>query len=62
MPPDRFFKKNNYAPMPEQTRQYVHLIREASIDEIRKHDVILCTTAVGSNPKVLEATSVHQVC
>ncbi|XP_052254570.1 helicase with zinc finger domain 2-like [Dreissena polymorpha] len=58
---DRFFKKTNYAPMPEQARKYVHLIREACIDEIRKHDVILCTTAVGSNPKVLEATSVHQV-
>ncbi|KAH3699068.1 hypothetical protein DPMN_074022 [Dreissena polymorpha] len=58
---DQFFKKNNYAPMPKEVSRYVHLIREASIDEIRKHDVILCTTAVGSNPKVLEATSVHQV-
>lgn len=58
---DRMFKGSNYAPMPLQVKKYVHLVREASIDEIRKHDVILCTTAVGSNPKVLQAANVYQV-
>lgn len=58
---DRMFKDSDYAPMPDKVKEYVHLVREASIDEIRKWDVILCTTAVGSNPKVLQATSVHQV-
>ncbi|XP_045159228.1 helicase with zinc finger domain 2-like isoform X2 [Mercenaria mercenaria] len=58
---DKLFKANNYEPMPEKVAAYVRIVREASIDEIRKHDVILCTTAVGSNPKVLKATSVHQV-
>ncbi|XP_052774243.1 helicase with zinc finger domain 2-like isoform X1 [Mya arenaria] len=58
---DKYFAKKKYAPDPEKVPKYVHLIREASIAEIRNHDVILCTTAVGSNPKVLEATQVHQV-
>jgi hypothetical protein len=58
---DKMFKVANYKPMPLQVKKYVHLIREASIEEIRKHDVILCTTAVGSNPKVLSAASVYQV-
>ncbi|XP_053394348.1 helicase with zinc finger domain 2-like [Mercenaria mercenaria] len=58
---DKMFKDTKYAPMPQQVKKYVHLVREASIDEIRKHDVILCTTAVGSNPKVLSAASVYQV-
>ena len=58
---DKMFKDADYMPMPEEVKRYVHIVREASIDEIRKHDVILCTTAVGSNPKVLEATKVHQV-
>ncbi|WAR23847.1 HELZ2-like protein [Mya arenaria] len=58
---DRYFARTNYAPDPVQVPKYVHLIRGASIAEIRNHDVILCTTAVGSNPKVLEATQVHQV-
>ncbi|XP_053394362.1 helicase with zinc finger domain 2-like isoform X2 [Mercenaria mercenaria] len=58
---DKFFKEHNYEPMPELVKEYVHTIREASIDEIRKYDVILCTTAVGANPKVLEATNVYQV-
>lgn len=57
----KLFKDNNYKPMPLEVKKYVHLVREASIDEIRKHDVILCTTAVGSNPKVLQVTSVQQV-
>jgi len=57
---DAKFKANGYKPDPKVSH-YVHMIRQASIDEIRKHDVILCTTAVGSNPKVLEATSVYQV-
>lgn len=58
---DKFFKENDYEPMPELVKEYVHIIREASIEEIRKYDVILCTTAVGANPKVLEATNVYQV-
>ncbi|XP_053391000.1 helicase with zinc finger domain 2-like isoform X2 [Mercenaria mercenaria] len=58
---DQLFKDNAYKPMPIEVKKYVHLVREASIDEIRKYDVILCTTAVGSNPKVLQATDVHQV-
>ncbi|WAR23841.1 HELZ2-like protein, partial [Mya arenaria] len=58
---DKYFLSTNYAPDPEKVPKYVHLICEASIAEIRSHDIILCTTAVWSNPKVLEATRVHQV-
>ncbi|WAR23838.1 HELZ2-like protein [Mya arenaria] len=58
---DKYFASTNYAPDSEKVPKYVHLIREASIAEIRSHDVILCTTAVGSNPKVLEAAHFHQV-
>lgn len=45
----------------EDIRKYLGLIRDASIEEIKENDVILCTTAVGSNPKVLEGANVHQV-
>ena len=58
---DRMFAATNYAPDPTNVKRYVHLIREASIEMIRKYDVILCTTAVGSNPKVLEASNIFQV-
>ena len=58
---DRMFKAKKYAPDPVNVKKYVHLIRESSIEMIRKYNVILCTTAVGSNPKVLEAASVFQV-
>ena len=58
---DRQFKANNYAPDPIKVKKYVHMIREASIQMISKYDVILCTTAVGSNPKVLEASNIFQV-
>lgn len=58
---DNLFRDSNYALQPDNVRKYLHFVREASIEEIRKYDVIICTTAVGSNPKVLKATNVHQV-
>ena len=58
---DKQFKQTNYAPDIEKVRRYLRVIREASIAEIKKHEVILCTTAVASNPKLRDGSSIFQV-
>ena len=55
------FRQTNYAPDIENVRKYLRVIREASIAEIKEHEVILCTTAVASNPKLRDGSSIFQV-
>ena len=58
---DQKFKKKNYEADPEAVKKYLRLIREASVDELKQHEVILCTTAVASNPKLRDGTDIYQV-
>ncbi|XP_060594499.1 regulator of nonsense transcripts 1-like [Ruditapes philippinarum] len=47
--------------MPTKEKEYVKLIAKASIEEMQKYDVLLCTTAVGANPKLIKASDVSQI-
>ena len=58
---DRKFQKTKYEPDPVAVKQYLKLLRDASIEELKKHEVILCTTAVASNPKIREGSNIFQV-
>ena len=58
---DTMFKNTNYQSDQAKVKVYLKLLRDASIAELKEHDVILCTTAVGSNPKIQEATDIFQV-
>ena len=59
---DRMFKDSNYEANPKAVKHYLKLIRDASVEELDNHEVILCTTAVASNPKIRDGTKVFQVC
>ncbi|XP_045159242.2 helicase with zinc finger domain 2-like isoform X2 [Mercenaria mercenaria] len=43
------------------TKGYKKLIRKASVDEIKQHDVILCTTSVACSIKVTRGADIQQV-
>lgn len=58
---DKEFMESSNTPLPQRMKEYTHLIHEASLDEIRKSDVILCTTTVAASPRVLRSANVHQV-
>jgi hypothetical protein len=58
---DALFAKNENRRMPTKEKEYVKLIAKASIEEMQKYDVLLCTTAVGANPKLIKASDVSQV-
>ncbi|XP_045159234.2 helicase with zinc finger domain 2-like [Mercenaria mercenaria] len=58
---DKLFAVNKNKPMPIKEKEYAKLIAKASIEEMKKYDVILCTTAVGTNPKLLRATDISQI-
>ncbi|KAK3600373.1 hypothetical protein CHS0354_015990 [Potamilus streckersoni] len=58
---DKRFKLPDYIPDHKEVQKYVHLLRVATIEELKKHDVILCTTAVASNAKLLEGTDIYQI-
>ena len=58
---DTMFKKSNYQADQVNVKAYLKFLRDASIAELKEHDVILCTTAVGSNPKIQEGTDIFQV-
>ena len=58
---DTMFKNTNYQIDPAKVKVYLKLWREASIAELKEHDVILCTTAVGSTSKIQEGTDIFQV-
>ena len=58
---DALFEHSENKRMPAKERNYAKLISKASIEEMRKYDVLLCTTAVGANPKLVSATDISQV-
>ena len=53
---DKKFKDPNYIPDQNDAKRYKSLVRKASVEELKAHDIILCTTAVGTNPKVTKGT------
>lgn len=57
------FKTNPAGIDSESMLRYRAVIKEATIDEIKKHDVILCTTSMATSPRLLEAIvhNVHQL-
>ncbi|XP_060608013.1 helicase with zinc finger domain 2-like isoform X2 [Ruditapes philippinarum] len=58
---DKFFKDNNYKYIPKTVKEYVHTVREVSIEEIKKYDVILCTTNVCIKQEVIKTLDVYQI-
>ena len=58
---DKQFKQTHYAPDTGNVKRYLRAIRDASIAEIKEHEVILCTTAFAANPKLLDGSSIFQV-
>ncbi|KAK3600371.1 hypothetical protein CHS0354_015987 [Potamilus streckersoni] len=58
---EKRFKLPDYIPDHKEVQKYIHLLRVATVEELRKHDVILCTTAVASNAKLLEGTDIYQI-
>lgn len=58
---DRKFKQTNYVVDTKEVKEYVQTTRQASIKELKEHDVILCTTAVASNSRLRLGTKVFQV-
>ncbi|XP_045158491.2 LOW QUALITY PROTEIN: helicase with zinc finger domain 2-like [Mercenaria mercenaria] len=68
---DEQFKLSNYMFKPElgktweefhsEVLKYIQVLKTASAEEIREHDVILCTTAVGSNTNVINRNIVQQI-
>ncbi|KAL3868508.1 hypothetical protein ACJMK2_041309 [Sinanodonta woodiana] len=58
---DKRFQLPDYIPDHKEVQKYVHLLRVATVEELKKHDVILCTTAVASNAKLLEGTDIFQI-
>ncbi|KAH3696709.1 hypothetical protein DPMN_084185 [Dreissena polymorpha] len=51
---DEYFKDNCYRPMPKKVKEYQDLIYSASENEITKYNVILCTTDVATNSRLLK--------
>ncbi|KAL3868501.1 hypothetical protein ACJMK2_041302 [Sinanodonta woodiana] len=58
---DRKFGQPNYVFDYMEVKNYIHILKLATIDELKRHDVILCTTAVASNAKLLEGTDIYQI-
>ncbi|KAK3609928.1 hypothetical protein CHS0354_036697 [Potamilus streckersoni] len=58
---DRKFKQQGYIPNYKEVQAYIHLLKLATVVELKRHDVILCTTAVASNAKLLEGTDIYQI-
>lgn len=60
---EEHFKRNPAGIDSESMLRYKALIKAATIDEIKKHDVILCTTSMASSPRLLDAivNNIHQL-
>ncbi|KAK3609926.1 hypothetical protein CHS0354_036695 [Potamilus streckersoni] len=58
---DKKFRQPGYILDYREVKKYIHILRLATVDELKKHDVILCTTAVASNAKFLEGTDIYQI-
>ncbi|XP_052254960.1 helicase with zinc finger domain 2-like isoform X4 [Dreissena polymorpha] len=58
---DDYFKDNLYRPMPEKIKEYQDLIHSASENEITEYNIILCTTDVATNARLLKALQIQQL-
>ncbi|XP_052763926.1 helicase with zinc finger domain 2-like [Mya arenaria] len=58
---DKLFQNKKYTPSYQEVDEYLKLILNASIHEIRQYSIILCTTVVASNYAILKETNVYQV-
>ncbi|XP_052764074.1 helicase with zinc finger domain 2-like isoform X2 [Mya arenaria] len=58
---EKRFQNKKYTPSNKEVDEYLQLILKASIVEIRQYSIILCTTVVASNYKILKETAVYQV-
>ncbi|KAL3868673.1 hypothetical protein ACJMK2_041451 [Sinanodonta woodiana] len=58
---DRNFSKEDYIPHYEEVSKYRSLIRKATVEELKHHEVILCTTGVATSPKLLMGTNIYQL-
>lgn len=56
------YRVQRQKPRAAKIKEYLKLITKASAEEIKKHEVLLCTTSFGSNPNLLKASTVSQVC
>ena len=45
----------------KQIEEYKKLIKDASVHELRKYDVILCTCAVSASPRLIAGANVSQI-
>ena len=44
-----------------QIDEYKKLIKDASVDELRKYDVILCTCAASASPRLIAGANISQI-
>ncbi|KAK3577501.1 hypothetical protein CHS0354_026455 [Potamilus streckersoni] len=58
---DRSFSRPNYIPCFEEVSNYTKLINKATIEELKHHEVIMCTTGVATSPKLLHGTNIYQL-
>nr|XP_022318579.1 helicase with zinc finger domain 2-like isoform X2 [Crassostrea virginica] len=53
----RLFRKDkSYWPTIGDIRRYKHITSEAAQEELKKHDIIFCTTAVTTSPRFIKGT------
>ncbi|XP_033737774.1 helicase with zinc finger domain 2-like isoform X4 [Pecten maximus] len=53
---DRKFKAESYTASIEEIDKYQEILSKATQEELQNYDVILCTTSMAGNPKLLKAT------
>lgn len=51
-----FRSDKSYKPTIRDIRRYKHIVSEAAQEELKKHDVIFCTTAVTTSPRFIKGT------
>ncbi|XP_062574962.1 LOW QUALITY PROTEIN: helicase with zinc finger domain 2-like [Saccostrea cucullata] len=51
-----FRRDKSYKPTIKDIRRYKHITSEAAQEELTKHDVIFCTTAVTTSPRFIKGT------
>lgn len=51
-----FRKDKSYWPTIRDIRRYKHITSEAAQEELKKHDIIFCTTAVTTSPRFIKGT------
>lgn len=51
-----FRSDKGFKPTIRDIRRYKHIVSEAAQEELKKHDVIFCTTAVTTSPRFIKGT------